>query len=62
MATNKLSLKREAISAGYFDNTKVEEIRKNFLRVRPEKRTHLFPTIHKSTTTINFKYSKNKKV
>jgi hypothetical protein len=52
MATNKLSKKREAISAGYFDKTVVEGILKNYLRVNPEKRTHLRPTIHKVTRTI----------
>ena len=52
MATNKLSKKREAISAGYFDETVVEGILKNYLRVNPEKRTHLRPTIHKVTRTI----------
>ena len=52
MATNKLSGKREAISAGYFDETVVEGILKNYLRVNPEKRTHLRPTIHKVTRTI----------
>lgn len=54
MATNKLSGKREAISAGYYDKDKLEGILKNYLRVRPEKRTHLRPTIHKELVGIDF--------
>ena len=58
MATNRLSGKREAISAGYFDYGIVEGIYKNYLRVRPDKRTHLRPTIHHSTMSIPFKQKK----
>lgn len=58
IATNKLSGKREAISAGYYSYEKVDGILRNFLRVRPDKRTHLRPTIHKSTITIPFKRKK----
>ena len=53
MATNKLSGKREAVSASYYDREKVEGIRKNYLRVRPAKRTYLRPTIHKALVGID---------
>ena len=60
MATNKLSGKREAISAGYFDKHVVEGILRNYLRVRPEKRTHIRPTIHTALVGIDFKPNKKK--
>lgn len=53
MATNRLTGKRKAISAGYFDEGVVNGILKNYLRVKPEKRTHLRPTIHKREISID---------
>ena len=58
MATNRLSGKREAITAGYFDYESVDSIQRNYLRVHPDKRTHLRPVIHKSTVSIPFKTKK----
>jgi hypothetical protein len=53
VATNKLSGKREAVSAAYYDREKVEGIRKNYLRVLPSKRTHLRPKIHQALAGID---------
>ena len=58
MATNRLNGKREAITAGYFDYESVDGILRNYLRVHPDKRTHLRPTIHKRTVSIPFKSKK----